>query len=273
MRTKSETDSELIENLATGDYELAATLLDEYREKKVYQEKDRVIYYLNKGLVLHYQQKYEQSNDVLDRADFTMEELFTRSISKGVLSGILNDNVLDYSGEVYDNLYVSIFKALNYAAMKDFQGSSVEIRRLNDKLRELDTKYGEWVDQWNEQDTTGIKIEKRATNFYEDALANYLSYLILRADGERDNARISFEKVIKAWKLYPEIYDFPLPTLFADEPNYPATSLNILAFCGQPPRKVAIGGEITTFNNYIIVTDLSGYESSMGLLLPGLEEG
>jgi len=167
MRTKSDADSELIEHLATGNYELASTRLDEYREKKVYQEKDRVLYYLNKGLVLHYQKEYKKSNDNLDRADFAMEELYTRSISKGLLSGILNDNVLDYSGEVYDNLYVSIFKALNYAAIQDFRGSAVEIRRLNDKLRLLDAKYGEWVDQWNEEDTTGIKIEKRATPRWE----------------------------------------------------------------------------------------------------------
>jgi hypothetical protein len=129
------------------------------------------------------------------------------------------------------------------------------------------------VEEWNSQDTTGIKIERKPTSFYEDALANYISYLVFRADGERDNARISFEKAVKAWELYPEIYDYPRPALLQDEPVHAVTTLNVMAFCGQPPRKIAVGGEITTFNDYIIVSDLSGYKTRIGLFLPGLEEG
>jgi len=195
MRTKTETDTEITHDLATGNFEQASQRIEQYRQKKVYQVKDRVLYYLNKGLVLHYQKEYSKSNENLDRADFAMEELFTRSVSKALLSAMLNDNALDYSGEVYDDIYVNIFKALNFVGLKDFEGAYVEIKRLNDKLQQMDAKYGEWVDKWNDDDTTGIQIEKKATGFYEDALANYLSYLIFRADGEVDNARISFENI------------------------------------------------------------------------------
>ena len=273
MRTKTETDTEITHDLATGNFEQASQRIEQYRQKKVYQVKDRVLYYLNKGLVLHYQKEYSKSNENLDRADFAMEELFTRSVSKALLSAILNDNALDYSGEVYDDIYVNIFKALNFVGLKDFEGAYVEIKRLNDKLQQMDAKYGEWVDKWNDDDTTGIQIEKKATGFYEDALANYLSYLVFRADGERDNDRISFENTQNAWRLYPEVYDFPQPDVLIEEPRYHGTFLNILAFTGQAPRKVAVGGKITTFENFIIISDPAGQKNKIWLNLPGLEEG
>ena len=273
MRTKSEADTQISTDLAAGNFEKASERLEQYREKKVYQEKDRVLYYLNKGLVLHYQEEYSKSNDNLDRADFVMEELFTRSVSKALLSAMMNDNALDYSGEVYDEIYVNIFKALNFIGLNDFAGAYVEIKRLNDKLRQMDTKYGEWVDKWNDDDTTGIRIEKRATGFYEDALANYLSYLIFREDGEIDNARISYENTRDAWRLYPEVYDFPKPAFLENDPRYSGTFLNILAFTGHSPRKVAVGGKITTFENFIIISDPAGQKNKIWLNLPGLEEG
>ncbi len=273
MRTRTEVDTEIIHDLSAGDFQKASERLEQYRQKRIYLEKDRVVFYLNKGTVLHYQQEYEKSNDFLDRADFAMEELFTRSISKALLSAMLNDNALDYTGEVYDNIYVNIFKALNFIGLRDYQGAYVEIRRLNDKLQQLDTKYGEWVDQWNKNDTTGIQIEKKASDFYEDALANYLSYLIFREEGEADNARISFENTQDAWRLYPEIYDFPPPGFLTEDPQYNGTFLNILAFVGNSPRKTPVGGKITTFENFIIISDPAGQKNQVWLNLPGLEEG
>lgn len=273
MHTKTEADTEITRDLATGNFEKASERVEQYRQKKVYQEKDRVLYYLNKGLILHYQNEYTKSNENLDRADFAMEELYTRSISKAMLSTMLNDNALDYTGEVYDEIYVNIFKTLNFIGMNDFEGAYVEIKRLNDKLQLMDTKYGEWVDKWNDDDTTGIQIEKKVTGFYDDALANYLSYLIFRADGEIDNARISFENSRDAWQLYPEVYNFPKPDVLHKEPHYDGTFLNILAFTGRSPRKVPVGGKITTFENFIITSDPAGQKNKIWLNLPGLKEG
>jgi hypothetical protein len=273
IHTSKEAESQLVSDLTRGDFEKASHRLETYRQKKIYVEKDRVLFYLNKGLVLHYQQNYDTSNHYLERADRSMEDLFTRSVSKAMLSAIANDNVLDYSGEVYDNLYVNIFKALNYLALNSFEEAYVEIKRVNDKLRELDVKYGDWVNQWNRQDTTGIKIENRNIDFYDDALAHYLSYLIFRAEGEEDNARISFENIKNTWDIYPDVYGYPLPDFLQDTLQYPGIFLNVMAFTGNTPQKIPGGGEITTFENFIIVSDARKEDQKILLNLAGLEEG
>ncbi len=273
LHSRKDADTELVSDITRGNFEQAARRLETYRQKKIYLEKDRVLYYLNKGLVLHYQQNFDTSNQYLERADRIMEDLFTRSVGKALLSALVNDNVLDYSGEVYDNFYVNIFKALNYVALNSFEEAYVEIKRVNDKLREMDVKYGEWVNQWNQQDTSGFKIENRHIDFYEDALAHYLSYLIFRAEGEEDNARISYQNAKNAWEMNPSVYDYAMPPVLQNEPQYSGVFLDVLAFTGNAPQKAAAGGEITTFDNFILISDVQGQKNKILLNMPGLEEG
>ena len=66
--------------------------------------KDRVLYWLDAGLLNHYALQDSLAILNLQKADFAIEELFTTSISKGAASMLLNDNALDYSGEDYENL-------------------------------------------------------------------------------------------------------------------------------------------------------------------------
>jgi hypothetical protein len=42
-----------------------------------------------------------------------MEALYTKSISKGAGRYILNDNTVDYAGEVFERALTNVFRALN----------------------------------------------------------------------------------------------------------------------------------------------------------------
>lgn len=273
FRTRTEIDDELTTYLAKGEYTLALQKTDKFKEEEAYQKKDRVLYYLNKGLILHYQGDFKASNEQLEIAEQAMEELFTRSISNAVKSVMINDNMLDYTGEVYDNLYVNIYKALNYMRMDNFEDAYVEINRLNDKLRALELQYGDWVDQINQADTTGIKIEKKQMLYYENVLSHYFSYLVYRAWREIDNSRISYDKIFRARSYYSNVYDFPAPQFLQTESNLDSTYLNVITFTGRAPRKYPVGGEITTFDDFIVVSDVSGRKETIAMVMPGLKEG
>ena len=273
FRTSTEIDDDLTSYLAKGEYTLALQKTDNFKEEEVYRKKDRVLYYLNKGMILHYQGDFKASNEQLEIAERAMEELFTRSISNAVKSMMINDNMLDYTGEVYDNLYVNIFKALNYIQMSDFENAYVEINRVNDKLRALAVKYGEWVAQVNQADTTGIKMANKRMFYYENVLSHYLSYLVYRFWREIDNSRISYDKIFRARNFYPRVYDFPAPQFLLTESSLDSAYLNIISFTGRAPRKYPVGGEITTFDDFIVVTDVSGRKETIAMVMPGLEEG
>jgi hypothetical protein len=110
-----------------------------------YQKKERVLYYLDLGALHHYNGDYDKSNELLTEAENAIEELYTKSVSKAAASLLLNDNALDYSGEDYEDIYINIFKALNYLELEKFDEAFVEIRRINQKLNLLEDKYGKLI--------------------------------------------------------------------------------------------------------------------------------
>jgi len=261
-------------DLKTGNFLRASDLVDKAKSTQKYSKKDRALYYLDKGIILHYGGKYDESNHILEEADQTIEELYTRSISKAVASILLNDNILEYSGEVYDNIYVNIFKALNYLHIKKFDGALVEINRINDKLRVLDDQHSEWVEHINSNDSSKIQIERKPLEFYDDVLANYLSYLIYRADGAYDNSRISFERLINTWNSFPDIYNFSFPQQLDSVDFFMQEHvLNIIAFSGPGPEKYEVGGQITTYDDVIHVSDLTYFKENHIFSWPGIKEG
>ena len=273
VRTNVNFYNPILVDLRSENYTAAVKKIDNAKLAEKYTKKDRVLFYLDKGITQYYNGTYQQSNQDLHTAENYMEELFTKSISKAALSFLLNENATDYYGEVYENIYINLFKALNYIKLNQFDDAYVEVNRLNDKLRELDLKYGQMIESMNKSDDAKIKIENTSLEFSSDVLSHYLSYMIYRSDGEIDNARISHEKMVQAWENHPDIYNFSKPASIANPPNLRGTYLNIIAFTGFAPYKKAVGGKITTYKDMIGITSLDMPITVPNIPFPGSEEG
>ena len=126
-----------------------AILQLETSKDKFYNKKDRVVYYLDLGMLLHFDKQYERSNRMLSEAEKGIAELYTKSVTRAASSLLLNDNVLEYAGEDYEDIYLNAFKALNYLALNKFDDSFVEIRRINEKLSFLEQKYTKLANRYN----------------------------------------------------------------------------------------------------------------------------
>ncbi len=272
-------------NLQKADFNATIAQIEKGRELKEYTKKDRVLYYLDKGAVLYYMGQYKESAKHLNQAELDMEALFTKSISSAAASLLLNDNALPYFGEVYENLYVNILQAMNYINLEMFDDAYVEIRRVNEKLQELSDKYNELVQNMNQSDESEIKVQAKSLNFHNDVLAHYLSFLIFRAAREYDNCRISLLKMQQAWKTHTDIYNHEMPGLIKKqlilsssrkefiEQNEQHPKLNIVAFTGQAPRKKAVGGKITTYEDAIGISSLEFPVPLPNIPFPGMKEG
>lgn len=271
--TKTEFYYPVLTNLSNGNYGDAATQIKQAELEGEYADKDRVLLYLDKGIIFHYQGEYEKSNEEFDKAEWAMEELFTKSISKGAASLLLNDNALDYSGEVYEDLYINVFKSLNYIHLNNFDAAYVEIKKVNDKLNLLDTKYEKYVSSLEKSESKKAEIKVEDLEYYNNVLANYLSALIFRTEGEYDNRRISLDKLYQAWNTYKDVYNYKKPGFLRDSSTAPpATILNIIAFTGQAPFKKAVGARITTFDDFVTVSDPTNYRVN-AIPFPGIKYG
>jgi len=230
---------------------------------------DQVLYYLDLGMLNHYAGNYMVSNDLLTKAEFAIEENFTKSLSKHLSSFIFDDRILNYSGEDYEDIYLNVFKALNYYQLNKNEDAMVEIRRVNEKVTLLQDKYkklGRQLSRSNEAKVLKKKMDLPDLHFHNSALAAYISELFYVADQNYDSARIEIDRIYDAFAYQPKIYNFKIPreiailrwciqktsTEICLKPSSTA-KFSILAFCGQPPIKSAKTYWVITRKNQIII--------------------
>jgi len=263
----------VVNDVSQNNFDLAIKKIREARKNHVYSQNDRLLYYLDLGSIYHYKGDFSQSNKYFAQAEQTMDELFTKHVSQLALSYVLNDNSVDYAGEIYEHLYVNVFKALNYLELNRYDDAFVEVKRVDNKLRELEDRYQNAFDDFNRHDTTGVKVRFQATKFYNDALAHYISYLVYRADNRYDDCRIELEKLRQAWQTHSDVYYFQMPSSLRQIANPDTTYLNIMGFVGKAPKKIAVGGLITTYDGFLGISDLSVPIALPRFPFPGIKSG
>ena len=242
----------LEEKIAARDFAGAIEKIEKSKDK-YYTKKEKVLYYLDLGMLKHYNGEYSESNKILNKAENAIDENFTKSISKAAVSLLLNDNALEYFGEDYEDIYLNVFKALNFLELDDFDAAFVEIRRINNKLNKLEDKYKSFSKELNKAENNKADFKPAENRFHNDALGKYLSMLIYRAEGKWDDARIDKNSIDEAWQQQSHIYDFSKPDLDVYLKKIDNARLNLICFAGKSPVKKAKTLYIHTEKNLIII--------------------
>jgi hypothetical protein len=244
--------------LAQADYPAALSRIDT-AEKRATSSKDEVVYLLDMGMLHHWNGDYRQSNEYLERAERAIEENFTKSVTRAAASLLLNDNSLAYAGEDYEDIYLNVFKALNYLALGQNDAAFVEVRRINNKLVQLESKYDKMAQKLSEAEEAQQTFRPGKSPFQESALGRYLSLLLYRNDYKWDDVRIDLEKIAQGWKLQPALYPFSAPDFSAEQKRItaPTARLNLVVFTGRAPDKTAATFYIHTEENLIVLAGTS----------------
>lgn len=266
--------------VAARDYETAAGKLYSTKDKDLYRDKDQVLRFLDSGVLYHYAGMHAESIRCFSEAERLIEENYTRSVTDAAASFIVNDYQLVYAGEDYEDIYLNVFKAIDFIQMDDVESAFVEIRRVNNKLNRLEDKYGRLAAGMSKAEDARGNIRAGTTEFHNSALARYLSLLLYRDDGKYDDAAIDLNKLYEAFRYQPQVYPFPAPQLdFMLERTHKAR-VNLIAFTGQSPVKRATTLRLNTGENLILITaeveDDSGnmtLTSLNAISFPGIEEG
>jgi hypothetical protein len=262
-------------DIKSQNYDAAFRKLETAREKNKFSGKDRLLYYLDSGFAAHYASIFDTSNVKLTLAEDAADELFTKSISRAATSVLLNDNVLEYSGEDYEVLYTNLLKTLNYLSLGMFDDAFVEVRRANLKLEVLDRKYGDAARELQsgvEEDTAAVQInyDLKKVRFNNDAFARYLSMHMYAADGMMDDARIDYDYLVRAFEEQPFIYNFPMPDVKYLPDSSGNTIVNVVALSGLSPVKEAVNLRIRTDKDLglvqVLYTDGEKKDSEYGHL-------
>lgn len=170
------------EQFAKHQYKEANATLD--KNKYIQKEKNRLLYLLDKGVVLQMMGQYEESNKFFEEAYIFIED-FQRNFGREALSLITSDMVRDYGGEDFEKVFVHYYKAMNYIMLDQLEEAMVEARRINIKLNEINDKY------------------KSDNKYKRDAFAHVLIGLLYEASGDENNAFIAYRN---AYEIYEEDY-------------------------------------------------------------------
>ncbi|MDR2134863.1 MAG: hypothetical protein LBP27_07115 [Treponema sp.] len=225
-----------------GNYSEGAAFLEEEKSSR-YTSRDKILYYLDKGLLCHYAGSYEDSSRLLEEGEREIEAAFTKSITLEAGAYLLNDTTREYAGEDYEDIYINSFNALNYYHRGSIEDAMVEIRRMNNKAQYLSVKYGLMLSnlqkQALEESAAVPENPGAASKFTDSALARYLGILFYRGTGRHDDARIDRDQLLVAFANSPNVYTYPPPASIDEELEIPEgmARLNVIGFSGLSPVK------------------------------------
>lgn len=231
----------LRQNFSTGDFEASAALLDEMESKEVYKPKDDVLLNLERGMVHRFSGNFTESNLYLSKAEQGIEENFTRSITRGISSLLINDSQLVYGGEDYEDVYINVFKTLNYIHLDNYEAALVEARRIAFKLEGIEIRNRGLAEMYSRADTLNGSAWNTGKRVVENsALGHYLAAILFAKTGRPDNARIEYERTLKALRDQERAFSFRGPKQADIETiRYPGEyNLLITGFSGRSPVKI-----------------------------------
>jgi hypothetical protein len=180
--------------LAARNYEAALQAL----ENQSHATRDRVLYLLNKGMLLRMKRDYAASNEAFEAAKQLMDQLYGLSLREQTLTFVINDASTSYVGEEYEQVLVHLYKALNYLDLRQLNEARVEALQVDLKLRQ----FGERIPD---------------NKYTEDAFARYLTGLIYEELGEWSDALIAYRKAYEAYLKYQKNYGLRVPRFLQED--------------------------------------------------------
>jgi len=182
----------VLDRLSREDYDEALSTVENLKS-------DPFLYLVEKGTILHYAGRYEESNQVLTEAEELREDLIVPSITEGTVSLVTSDLARSYGGEDYEDIFINYYKILNYLFLSQFDEALVEARKVDIKLKALEDLY-----------------EGKLTHT-SDAFMRYLTGVLYEFDKDYNNAFIAYELSYRAYGRYSELYETEAPPFLAED--------------------------------------------------------
>ncbi len=267
--TYSDKFSNLRPQFVAGQYDEALTTIEEESGSK-----DRLLYHLERGLILHFSGRYAESNIDFAAADRLADDLYTKSISEGALSLISNDNAINYRARPFEMAMVPYYKALNYIYLGDSEGAQVEARRASLLMTKYVNATVEGV-----RDGDGDVLKQVRNN----AFLLYSAGMLYDSDGEINDAFTSYRNAAVAFQTNYRILDLDIPPSLAQDLERVAGRMGFYAELDQLkkdcPKVFAAAdpdvpdGAVKTPEDYEAAVKNKGWQAGHGEVVFFLESG
>lgn|GEM_PF-499341 len=227
--------ADLRPQLSSADYENALKTVEDETGSK-----DRLLYYLERGIILHYADRHGESNEAFAAAERTAEDLYTKSVSEGAASLISNDNAISYRARPFEMAMVPYYKAFNYIYLGDRSAAQVEARRASLMLRAYITATLKGIREEDHGDLPRIG---------NSAFLNYFSGMLYDWDGEINDAFVSYRNAAMAFQQNHDLLHLEVPHSLAGDLTRLAGRLGFSAELAELKKQCPVvfpaGGDAT----------------------------
>ena len=175
-------------DLAADNIDQALAVLD----KENPPERDRLLWLMNRGMLLRLKGDYVASNQEFQSAKQLVEKLDALSLREQTLAVTINDTTRSYAGDPYEQVLLNVYSALNYLDLGQPDDARVEVLQVNLLLEGLADKE------------IGALSET-------DPFARYLSGIIYEQSGEYSDAMIAYRSAYQAYQEHATHYSLSLP--------------------------------------------------------------
>ncbi len=197
---------------ANGDYAAAAQMLDTPAVRDDYGERNKLLYWLDRGAVALAQKDNARAIDLLEKAESTMEVDREPSGGEQLSRWLLNDTVVTYYGQPYEEIYVNVLKMLAQLQAGQIEGgATVEARRAAGKADVLRDRYirtrqgvvgsGDGRFQASLASATREVSVNEQGEFIESTLGDYLSAITFMKSGDADFQSVAGRRLASAIAL------------------------------------------------------------------------
>ena len=228
--------ADLRPSLAAGDFEGALGTIDRNAGGS-----DQLLTWLERGLVLHYADRYAESNEALAAAERAAAERFDRSLAEGAVALLTSDAKVAYRPRPYEMALVPYYKALNYAWLGQPDAAVVEARSASQLLaRYVDLTLG------------AVREEDRGEleRLRNDAFLLWFSGMLYEADGELNDAFVAYRNAAVAYAQNADLLGLEPPAALARDLARTAERLGFGAELRQAavasPAVFAAAGDTST---------------------------
>ena len=170
----------LFQAIETGNFEAANKILD--KDTKSPNNRNSLIYFLNRGYVSWMLNDQRKSVDFFNRAENIIDDHSMR-IASEALALVSNPMMKPYRAEDFEIVMVNCFKAINFMQLNNREAAMVECRRINLKLNQLNDKY-----------------PSHKNRYQRDAFAHTMMGLLYDADGDYNNAFIAYRNALDIYE-------------------------------------------------------------------------
>lgn len=158
--------------LENKQYQKAMHTLD--KTSFIQRDRNKLLYFFEKGRLYHLMQQYDSSNAFFNRAD-NFIETSKRTAGDIAKANMINPMMQTYLGEDMERFMMHYYKGLNYLYLNQSNEAVVEARRIT--LAE---------------NAQGDKFNNKANRYSKDAFALNLQGMLYEANGDINNAFIAY---------------------------------------------------------------------------------